>query len=366
MNPLARLREKNLHWVPAWLRERARPRPRVEGPRHLLFCFVDHWEPVWGQASREVGDRRVRRWLERWPALAGEFRDSRGRTPRHGFFFPGEQYVPAWMDGLADLARRGLGEVELHLHHDGDTPETLRRALERHVAAMAEHGHFTRVDGRPRWAFIHGNWALANARADGRRCGVDAELPLLFEAGCYADFTFPAAPDECQPRLVNQLYWPDGDLSARRAYERGRGARVGERFDDRLLMVTGPIALARKRGRVPLRIEAGDVTKNDPPTPDRVRTWVDQGIHVEGRPEWVFVKIHTHGAPDAQAESLLGEPGRALHRELAARYADGRRWLLHYVSPRELVNVALAAMDGRTGDPHDYLDYRLPKPPCAA
>jgi len=28
-------------------------------------------------------------------------------------------------------------------------------------------------------------------------------------------------------------------------------------------------------------------------------------VTVAGRPEWVFVKVHTHGAPELQAASLL-------------------------------------------------------------
>ena len=47
-----------------------------------------------------------------------------------------------------------------------------------------------------RYAFIHGNWCLANARKDRRWCWVDEELPLLFDTGCYADYTFPSAPEE--------------------------------------------------------------------------------------------------------------------------------------------------------------------------
>ncbi len=84
-----------------------------------------------------------------------------------------------------------------------------------------------------RYAFIHGNWCLANARSDRRWCGVDEELPLLFQSGCYADFTFPAAPDDSQPPIVNQIYWPDGDLARRRAQDTGARARVGEVRRDR-------------------------------------------------------------------------------------------------------------------------------------
>lgn len=370
MNPVtAYFRKKHLGtWIKGYARHLLARRdvPRVEGPRHLIFAFCDHWEPLRNKVSEAQADARVRFWAHAYPELAGEFRDADGRRPCHTFFFPGEQYKPAWLEALGDFTRRRIGEVEVHLHHDGDTAETLRRDLQETLTRFASHGHLARDPaGRPRYAFIHGNWCLANARADGRWCGVDEELPLLFDTGCYADFTFPSAPDESQPNIVNQLYWPTGDLAGKRAYEQGERARVGVVRRDRILMVEGPLALAPRLGKVPLRIENGAVTALDPGTPRRLATWVQQNIHVEGRPEWVFVKVYTHGAPELQAASHLGEGGRALHRALTGQYNDGRAWVLHYVSARELFNIAVAAMEGRTGNPADYRDHLLPPPPAA-
>jgi hypothetical protein len=193
---------------------------------------------------------------------------------------------------------------------------------------------------------------------------VDEEIPLLFATGCYADYTFPSAPDECQPGIVNRIYWPDGDLAARRAYERGIRARVGHVLHDRLLMIEGPLALARRPGKLAVRVDSAAVTAKDPGTAARVSTWVEQDVHVDGRPEWVFVKVHTHGAPDAQAMSLLGDGGHGLHQALAA-YNDGQDWALHYVTAREMFNIARAAMDGKDGNPSAYRDYVLPPPPAA-
>lgn len=367
---LGYLKEKNLQaWLGGYARHLAEEvrAPRHRGARHLLFAICDHWEPGWNDATPAEGDARVAAWAERYPALAGAYRDADGKRPRHSFFFPGEQYTPAWLDTLADLARAGLAEVELHLHHDNDTAEKLRADIAGYLDLLGRHGHFSRDgDGRMRYAFIHGNWCLANARRDGRNCGVDAELPLLFETGCYADFTFPAAPDESQHDIVNQIYWPTGDLCRRRAYETGVRARVGEMMDDRILMIEGPLALARREGRLSVRLEYGALQAVDPPTPSRVRTWVAQNIHIQGRPEWVFVKVYAHGAPEAQAEALLGEGGHALHRELTTRYNDRREWSLHYVTAREMYNIAIAALDGKSGDPGEYRDYRLPPPPCAS
>jgi hypothetical protein len=371
-----KLGEKQLdRWIGGWARhvvrhagERVSGRLNgFQGPRHLLFCFCDHYEPLWGNASPELGRERVRTWAEQYPRLAAAFRDSDGRPPRHSFFFPGEQYRPEYLEALGGLARGGFGEVEVHLHHDGDTADGLRRDLARYLDEFAEHGHLS-LDrsGRRRYGFIHGNWCLANARSDGRWCGVDDELPLLFETGCYADFTFPAAPDESQPAIVNQIYWPSGDLARTRAYESGERARVGSAYDDRILIIEGPLALAKRAGRLRVRIESAAVTARDPATVERIRTWVSQHVHVAGRPEWVFVKVHTHGAPEAQAASLLGAGGQALHSELTRRYNDGERWKLHYVTAREMFNVARAAMDGQGGDPNQHRDYVLPPPPVVA
>jgi hypothetical protein len=363
------LREKNLHtWLRGYMRHLgARAlRPRTDGPRHLLFAICDHYEPLWGNADVARGRERVAAWAEGYPRAFERFRDADGRPPRHSFFYPGEQYAPELLEPLADLARRGLGEVEVHLHHDGDTAETLRRSLEQALADYARHGHLARdAAGRPRYAFIHGNWCLSNSRSDGKWCGVDAELPLLFDTGCYADFTFPAAPSECQPDIVNQIYWPVGDLAQRRAYEQGERARVGAPRHDRVLMIEGPLSLAARAHKVPVKIENGALDGGDPPTPARARAWVAQDIHVDGRPEWVFVKVHTHGAPERNAAALLGAATRDFHAFLTTRYNDGRSWSLHYVTAREMYNIAMAAIDGKRGDPNVYRDHVLPPPPVA-
>ena len=134
-----------------------------------------------GQARPTRSDARAStRGPSGYPEARREFRDSDGRPPRHGWFFPGEEYRPHFLDRLAELARAGFGEVEFHLHHDGDTAQHARAAHRASTCAtFAEHGHISRDDGGYRWAFIHGNWSLANGRPDGRWCGVDDELPLL-------------------------------------------------------------------------------------------------------------------------------------------------------------------------------------------
>jgi hypothetical protein len=363
--PLRRIADKRLHWVPGWLRDRAGKacRPRPSGTRHLLFALCDHYEPLHGErTSLTTGLERVARWRRRYPGLAGGFRDSSGRHPRHSFFFPGEQYDPTLVEPIAEMVEMGLGEMEIHLHHENDTRQSLRSSLEKTIAALATHGLVPQLRGKPAWAFIHGNWCLANARRDGRMCGVDDELPLLHELGCYADFTFPAARDESQPGIVNAIYYPRGDVARRRAYEDAERVRVGSPRLERLMLIQGPLALSRRPGTARIRIDGGSLDWSDPPTADRLRTWVRQGVSVDGRPEWVFVKVHTHGAIERNADVLLGDAMLRFHEALA-EYNDGRLWKLHYVSAREMYNLARAAMDGQTANPEQLLDYEVPRPP---
>lgn len=363
---VAAVRDKHPErWAVGYLRHllTRRRAPEVHGTRHLLFAFCDHYEPFCYDPPFERALARVKRWHERYPKIMERFVDADGRCPKHSFFFPGEEYRPEFFDLIDDLVRRGAGEVELHLHHDGDTAAILRDKIEAYLQIYSERGHLSRVDGRPRYGFIHGDWALCNGRPDGRYCGVDEELPLLFDTGCYADFTFPSVPDVSQPNIINQIYWPVGDLGQKRAYERGEQARVGASYGDRLLMITGPMAVATGLSGRRLGIERTAVTAHEPASRRRIRLWVDANIHVAGRPEWVFVKVYTHGAPDDQGESLLGPDGHGLHEILTTDYNDGERFKLHYVTAREMYNIAKAAMAGKAGDPNDYRDFELPPPP---
>jgi hypothetical protein len=228
----------------------------------------------------------------------------------HSFFFPGEQYVPA-------LARRAREAHEGRLRRGRAAPAPRRRhaassreKIELYKSRFTSHGLFSRdASGDARATRSSTATGASRTRArDGRNCGVDDELVVLARLGCYADLTFAAAPDESQPRIVNQIYWPTGDLTKKRAYENGEVARVGHVKDDRLLMITGPSAIAARRRRC----RSGSTTRASragaPHADTACARGATQNIHVEGRPEWVFVKAFTHGAPEARPNVFLGEP----------------------------------------------------------
>ena len=106
---------------------RLAPAEPASGPLHVLLCVADHYEPKWAAAPPHVQQERVERWVRDYPRLAAGIEDSRGRPPQHTFFYPAEEYEPEYLDQLAGLCRRGLGDVEIHLHHDHDTSAAFAR-----------------------------------------------------------------------------------------------------------------------------------------------------------------------------------------------------------------------------------------------
>lgn len=363
------LRARNMHlWIVAYVRRRL---PKVEGrPAHVMFCFVDHYEPMWNQAGLDTQRSRVDRWCTDYRRLAGRHRDADGRPPQHSFFYPEEEYLPEHLDKIAALCADGFGEIEIHLHHDNDTEANFKRCIAGFCDTLHErHGALPRDPrtGEIKFGFIHGNWCLDNSRADGRWCGINNELILLRELGCYADFTLPSAPSDTQTSTINQLYYAKDDPARPKSHDRGVTVRVGGRASGDLMIIPGPLALnwkKRKFGLIP-RIENSDVRRLAPPTPDRVDTWVRTGIHVEGKPDWIFVKIHTHGTQEPDMDTLLGEPSERMYSHLESRYNNGTTHVLHYVSAREMYNIAKAAEAGLDGDPNQFRDYLLPAPPSS-
>ena len=104
-------------------------------------------------------------------------------------------------------------------------------------------------------------------------------------------------------------------------------------------------------------IENGSLTHVNPPSLPRLALWRRAGITVAGRPDWIFIKLHTHGMDPLQTDTVLRAPMQSFLSELV-RGAEERKEVLHFVSAREMANIALAACDGREGDPAHYRDYR--------
>lgn len=353
--------------LPYLLQSRRRRRPRHEEEVHLLLCIADHYEPKQYRPSAEVSRARVRRWVEDYPRQFRRFRDSDGRMPRHSFFFPVEEYEREYLDALAALCRQGFGEVEVHLHHQNDTPENLRQTLLAFKQTLAErHGLLSRDprSGEPVYGFIHGNWALNNSRPDGKFCGVNNELDVLRETGCYADFTLPSAPSATQIKTINSIYYAVGDPCRPRAHETGVEVGSAPAPERSLMLIQGPLVLdwARRKFGVLPRLENACIQGSQPARIERLDRWLQARIQVPSRPDWFFVKLHTHGGDEENHDVLLGEPMVRFHEDLARRAQDNPHFHFHYVTAREMYNLVKAAEAGFQGRVAEALDFELPSP----
>jgi hypothetical protein len=335
---------RNAHlWLPQYLWWRFFVRPRTP-PSHLWLVIADHFEPLWQKPLPDVAAARVARWREAWPRVAERHRDARGRPPVYSFFYPEEEYRPELLEPLAEMTREGIADVEVHLHHDQDTEASFVDRVSRFLQALhGNHGLLRHDSGKLRFGFIHGNWALDNARPDGRWCGLNNEITLLSRLGCYADFTMPAAPDPSQAGPVNVVYRVTDDPEKPRSYARGVVVAPGTTSSGDLTLIPGPLACGwGGRGLKPF-LDGGEIASYARPSLARVRRWLDAAPRVDGH---AFVKLFAHGAQERHAESLLGGDLDALFRDLHLE-CDRRGVRLHYVSAWEAFRAVEATREGR-------------------
>ena len=114
-----------------------------------------------------------------------------------------------------------------------------------------------------------------------------------------------------------------------------------------------------KRTRRFVGIENGELSGVNPPTLRRLQLWKKARITIEGRPDWLFIKLHCHGLQAADESAMIGPPIQQFLRELIEGAGDGSEYLVHFVTMREMANIALAACDDRSGNPGEYRDYRF-------
>lgn len=87
-----------------------------------------------------------------------------------------------------------------------------------------------------RWAFVHGNWALA--ASDPLICTIDNELSMIMRHGGFGDFSFPAGRGYCDPKLLtpftclplDRIRAYDDPASDPRPVEAGAGTLQPDRF----------------------------------------------------------------------------------------------------------------------------------------
>jgi hypothetical protein len=340
-----------------------------EGPVHLIFSVANHFEPSWTEHGLLVDWSKQMARVDEWGKLARKIagvRDHDGAGFRHTYFYPAEQYHAPLLEQIAGLQAEDLGEVEVHLHHgveQPDTAENTRQVLAEFRDALAhEHRCLSRLSPSdpPMYAFVHGNWALANS-ANGSCCGVDSEMQILADTGCYADFTLPSAPDISQVSRINAVYQCGHPLGERAPHRSGPTLEVGAQ-PSLPIIFGGPLVFdwtRRKRGLPVPRIDNGALTANYALDRNRLERWQSARIAVQGRPDWVFIKLYCHGFFEMDQPAMIGDAMRRFLEDSMSLAERTGSFRMHFASARESFNIALAAIDGKSGDPGQYRDYRL-------
>lgn len=362
----------NLPWLVRYPFERAMNRleQTVFEKKHIIFTIADHFEPSWKRGGLLGFDDQLRR-LDEYHEMArktGEaVTDADGTKFRHTNFYPAEQYEKRILDKMAAMQSEGLGETEIHLHHGvekPDTAENLRKSLIEFRDCLAqEHKLLSRFDGAgdPKYAFVHGNLALANS-CSGRFCGVDEEMQILADTGCYADMTLASAPDESQVAMINKIYECGLPLTEKAPHRTGKSLEVGRNHTQFPVIFTGPLVFnwTRTIKGIPVpRLEDGALTANQPMNLARFNRWKNANITVKGRTDWVFVKLYCHGFFDYDQSACIGEDARKFFGEIIENGEKTGEYKVYFASAREAANMVFAAIDGKRGSPGEYRDYRL-------
>lgn len=345
----------------------------VPFPRHIMFLYVDHFEPWEYTTDIKIAQAHMENWLTNYPAMASKHRDADGMVPQHTWFYLVENWQ--WKEQDAEFLRQlgylvydGFGEVELHIHHGApqrifpevNTSEKLQNLIEELKDFFSHAGALITAESVPNkpYGFIHGKWALDNA-INGLYCGVDNELDVLARTGCYADFTMPSGI-ESQAKKINSIYYPTGNPQNPKSYNQGFDVKVGGQNNGSLMIFSGMIGIYyRSIFLGDSIIEKSNIDCNDIPTKFRIDHWIKCNIHVKDRPQWIFVKIHTHGAREENFNVSLGEYADQMFSYLEEKYNDGEQFKLHYVTAREAYNIVKAAEAGESGDPALFRDYLI-------
>ncbi|MET0754199.1 MAG: hypothetical protein ABWZ66_12535, partial [Pyrinomonadaceae bacterium] len=335
----------NLPWLARYPFERGKSflEKTAFEKKHIIFTVANHFEPSWSANGLLDLDAQRRR-LDDYHKLArrtGEaVRDANGTKFRHTNFYPAEQYDFQILEKMAEMQSEGLGEVEIHLHHGvekPDTAENLRKSLVDFRDVLAEkHKCLSRFDGdsQPKYAFVHGNLALANS-CGGRFCGVDEEMQILQETGCYADMTLPSAPDESQVAMINQIYECGLPLDEKVPHRTGRAVEVFGNQPQLPLIFTGPLVFnwtRRIKGLPVPRIDDGALVYNQPTNLARLNRWLSANVTVKGRADWIFVKLYCHGFFDHDQSAAIGEDAQRFFGEIIENGEKTGKYKIYFAS----------------------------------
>lgn len=324
--------------------------------KHLIFVMVDHYEHG-GRRAKERGAKENEIWCDKFMEISDRHEDDYGNNFRYTWFYPFGHHNDKIMERLSKMAYGGYGEVELHWHLSSSSSvnrENFTAKLSEAIEWFQSYGAFiTAEDSKTAFAYVAGIWDLDAGRGGIETHGITDQIQKLVDQGCYADFTFSTIGTNAQPSTVNSLYYVTDDPDEPKSYDTGQHSKVGNTVEDKLLIFQGPSALSWNGD-----IEYGAI-ENDPRFETcRISKWIDANVHFHGRPEWIFVKVYSHGA---QSQDVVLKHDMDWMLTSLREECKQREIKLHFMTAREAFNVVKSAEDGKQGNPEDYRDYQIGK-----
>ena len=159
--------------------------------------------------------------------------------------------------------------------------------------------------------------------------------------------------------MVNSIYYAIDDPKKPKSYDTGILVEAGKKkANDKYFMIFQGLTIIRPLVNSKLLyIDRSNIQDSELPSPKRADNWIKNGIRIKGRPNWIFIKLHMHGAH--HPEAVLGNEMDRTLSYLETRYNDGKKYILHYVTCREAYNIVKAAEAGLEGNPKEYRNYLI-------
>lgn len=337
------------YWLPTYFIDQKNNELDEIEDGHVMFLIVDHHEP----GSGKKGIKISKDWCDAYKQNILGISDDYGNSIKYTWFYPYDHKNGAVLLNLNDLVFSGFGEIEFHWHHGNDTNETFNDKLKEALNWFNSYGCMTSGESgeTSKFGFVHGNWALDNS-GENKHCGVSLELDILNKHGCYADFTFSNL-SRSQPKKINSIYYAK-DTPQPKSYNTGVDSEVGK-IGEGLMIFEGPISCDWHD----LSFDSGQIEIDSPFKQHRTELWLKYAPTVKAKPNWLFVKVYTHGVQSKDV--ILSKNFRNMFLSLKT-FCKNRDFKLHFVTAREAYNIVTAAEKGEIGDPEIYRDYKIGKP----
>jgi len=267
--------------------------------------------------------------------------------------------------GLQKLSEKVIesgGEVECLLRSADLSDSDTAKSLGRFISHLQNMGWAITSDSLTRFAVLFDDDTIAEAGLHRKSGSIIREL---VSAGCFADLSSVNSADE--GLMLNSIYtaFPEGLRSGIGTHHgTARMNRTGGRG---LLRICGPTVVnwTRLNDMFLPCIETGVIDSAHSPGSHSAENWLRADVHVNGQPNWKFIKliIECHADSGHRNDVIVRAESALKHLHSLCDQEDCCR--LHFVTAREMANIAYAASSGECGDASRYRDY-LVKPYCAS